>query len=186
MTRIAFLGLLVLAILAAPFEVQAQEKPFSTPAPQFSLPDPCANPVPGDYRDGCYGNGHGKYHHFYKQFFTKTGKSCCSNNECRPTSVKVLPQGGYGIMVDGMLCPLNRDQATLFTIPGVDKVHVCAGRARLHNRISRVCPAIYCIIWDIEAQVQQERTTGPIGAGFLYPSVSRNWSTFSFFMTDST
>lgn len=150
-TIVAFAALAFAVILSVSAAGYAQDRSLSTPLP-LVVPDVC-DPhalTPGDYHNGCLGHGHREYHDFYKQFFTKTGKSCCSNNECRPTSVERLPNGGYGIRVDGILCPIGDRDATLFSIPGVDKVHVCASKASASMKMNGHCPAIYCIIWDLE------------------------------------
>ena len=73
---------------------------------------------------GQHGHGHDALHHWYQSLNDKTGRSCCSGIDCRPTQSRVTPSG-IEVTVDGEWTPVPADKILDKASPDLGS-HVCS------------------------------------------------------------
>lgn len=73
---------------------------------------------------GEHGAGHAQHHDWYLKLHDKNGKSCCSNQDCRPTSDRIQ-NGKVQVIIDGEWIDVPKDKILPKPSPDLG-THVCA------------------------------------------------------------
>ena len=95
-------------------------------------------------QDGLHGKGHVENHDWYKDLMRPdTKSSCCNNDDCRPTSDRVV-NGQLQVLVDGEWTNVPRDK--ILNRPSPDMgTHVCAPKTNKKEK------TLYCVILGLGA-----------------------------------